>query len=127
MPYKNPDDQKAAARRHYEANKELMKARAKAHREKQRRELRNFVRAIKNRPCMDCGVSYPFYVMQFDHRDANSKSFSIGTCYSSGKSIRVVEEEISKCDVVCANCHAERTYQRASLRGQDLNHATSGL
>ena len=27
------------------------------------------------------------------------------------------EAEVAKCEVVCANCHAERTYQRIRERG----------
>lgn len=73
------------------------------------RKNRERVRIAKARPCADCGVQYPYYVMQFDH--LKDKKFNL-----SSKVHRIgrakVEAEIAKCDVVCANCHAERTYQR---------------
>lgn len=59
---------------------------------------------------MDCGIAYPYYIMQFDHRDRATK---LGTINFLGRfsTWQQIEEEIKKCDVVCANCHAERTYQ----------------
>src|SRR5207245_2408021 len=38
--------------------------------EGKRRQYRRrvaFIRAAKNVPCTDCGVKYPYYVMDFDH------------------------------------------------------------
>jgi hypothetical protein len=56
---------------------------------------------------MDCGSTYPYYVMDFDHRE--NKKFNIGpNSYST--SFADLKAEIDKCDVVCANCHRERTY-----------------
>lgn len=78
---------------------------------KKRRLLRNkkFITEAKSKPCSDCKIQYPPWVMQFDHRDQSRKKFELGDlgkCYSL-KTIRV---EIEKCDVVCANCHLHRTY-----------------
>ena len=67
------------------------------------------IRDAKDRPCADCGVQYPYYVMQFDHV-RGEKKFNLGGGWNN--SIEAIQEEIAKCDVVCANCHAERTYQR---------------
>lgn len=60
---------------------------------------------------MDCGIKYPKYVMDFDHRDPVTKRFSIGADIGSMSLTRIVEEA-AKCDVVCANCHRERTHGR---------------
>ena len=64
----------------------------------------------KARPCADCGILYPYYVMDFDHRDGATKSFSLHSVHRVTK--RAIMQEIAKCDVVCANCHRERTHQR---------------
>lgn len=61
-----------------------------------------------NKPCADCGMRYPYYVMQFDH--LRDKKFGINKIRSH--SWEKVLEEISKCDLVCANCHAIRTFNR---------------
>lgn len=60
---------------------------------------------------MDCGVQYPYWVMQFDHRPDEVKEFTIGASVDK-RSKAAVMAEIAKCDVVCANCHADRTHQR---------------
>lgn len=61
----------------------------------------------KDTPCADCDIKYPPYVMDFDH--LRDKLFNISA--SCGKrSIKQLKEEILKCEVVCANCHRERTH-----------------
>lgn len=114
MPYADPEDQRRAARAHYLANKEAYKTRAAAHNKKQNELIKKMIRAAKDTPCLDCKIKYPFYVMQFDHRDGSTKSLTLGAIGSRGAySLTRVAAEIAKCDVVCANCHAERTWQRA--------------
>ena len=64
-------------------------------------------------PCADCGVSYPSYVMDFDHRDARTKLDSISTAVRIlGWGPKKLMAEIAKCDLVCANCHRKRTHAR---------------
>jgi len=67
----------------------------------------------KDCPCKDCGERYPPYVLDFDHREGETKLFNIADlgahCWMS---VEDLETEIAKCDVVCANCHRERTHQR---------------
>lgn len=73
-------------------------------------ERQKIIYGYKNRPCQDCNIQYPPWIMQFDHRDPSKKQFTIGT----GKTLKLsrILEEIAKCDVVCANCHFDRTYRR---------------
>jgi hypothetical protein len=76
---------------------------------------REIMREAKSAPCADCGVRYPYYVMQFDHvPERGPKLFNVGhigpTC-----SREKLLAEIAKCDVVCSNCHAERTFQRGQF------------
>lgn len=76
-----------------------------------------YVRDYKHmRRCADCNVAYAWYVMQFDHiPELGPKLFNI-----SNPPARVLIEEIvaemRKCEVVCANCHATRTFNRANGR-----------
>ncbi len=67
----------------------------------------------KNRPCMDCGNVYPSYVMDFDHRPDEVKSFTIG--WGVGRNLDMLLLEIAKCDVVCSNCHRIRTFTRRGM------------
>jgi hypothetical protein len=108
--YIKVEDQRNAARRHYEKNRQTMINRAYAHKKAMIKRVQKIVRAKKDDPCTDCGVTYPYYVMQFDHVKG-IKKFNLGDT-SRWTSERVVLEELAKCEVVCANCHAERTHKR---------------
>jgi len=65
---------------------------------------------IKDKPCMDCGIKYPACVMEFDHVDDNKISNISNLMLKS--SWQVILEEIEKCELVCANCHRLRTFNR---------------
>lgn len=64
---------------------------------------------LKQEPCFDCGLKYPPYVMDFDHV-RGEKKFNVG--HIRYHSLEKLLEEISKCELVCSNCHRERTHQR---------------
>lgn len=109
MPYKNPMNQRRAARRHYEENKAEYIARAKRHTEKANRELEEYlIGYLMGHPCVDCGESDPV-VLDFDHAEGSQKEFSIGDAKKRGFSLKRVKEEVRKCDVRCANCHRRKT------------------
>lgn len=69
------------------------------------------IRQAKNKPCMDCNVRYPYFVMELDHV-RGEKQFNVSRAATGSTSIGKVQEEIAKCDVVCANCHRIRTWER---------------
>jgi hypothetical protein len=72
-------------------------------------------------PCEDCGQHYKACQMQFDHvRGEKYKNVSsvIGSC---GARWETIQAEIDKCELVCANCHALRTWawqQLANAKGE---------
>jgi len=111
MPTKNKAIQAAAARRHYESNKTVVKARAQAWKKEQSRKLRELVRELKNVPCTVCGVEYPGepYLMDFDHQRGD-KDMTISMAVNRGWSEKRLLNEIEKCEVVCVICHRRRTY-----------------
>lgn len=61
---------------------------------------------------MDCGIIYPPYVMDFDHKEGQKKLNSVARLVHNGWSKKRLLEEMVKCDLVCANCHRVRTYKR---------------
>ena len=74
-------------------------------------EMRLRLSALKSGPCMDCGGRFPPECMDFDHvrgekRDGVARMFD----YSPA----LLEAEIAKCELVCANCHRIRTKRRAN-------------
>ena len=83
----------------------------KKYERKRRNAQMDLIRTAKSRPCTDCGRTYPYYVMDFDHV-RGAKAFAIGHANGGGYSTTRVIEEMAKCDVVCSNCHRIRTHQR---------------
>lgn len=77
-----------------------------------RRELLAEVRRFKaETPCADCGGRFHPAAMQFDHRPGETKHNDVANLCKRGAR-QAVWREIKKCDVVCANCHAVRTFER---------------
>ncbi|OGM11668.1 hypothetical protein A2V80_02715 [Candidatus Woesebacteria bacterium RBG_16_39_8b] len=71
---------------------------------------RNIMIKIKSQPCKDCSNLYPYFVMDFDHRDRKSKVDSPARLRSY--SFKKFMDEIKKCDIVCSNCHRIRTFKK---------------
>jgi hypothetical protein len=116
MAYKNPEDQRAASKRHYEINKNHYLERNKRY----RKELSAYVSEIKQEtPCADCNKNYPSYVMDFDHLDGKDKLGIVSYFCTTGR-VGAMKKEISKCEVVCANCHRERTHARLQKVGETI-------
>lgn len=78
--------------------------------ERIKKEVVEKVRQYKEgKPCTDCGRTYHFSAMDFDHVKGDKK-YSIARMGSSRW--EVVLAEIEKCELVCANCHRVRTWKR---------------
>jgi len=108
MAYKNPENQRAASKRHYEQNKGYYLARNRRY----RKELSDYINKIKEeRPCADCKNNYPYYVMDFDHLEGTAKAGIVSYFCKTGR-IGAMKQEVLKCEVVCSNCHRMRTHAR---------------
>jgi L-lysine 2,3-aminomutase len=92
--------------------------------ERQRGRLirnREAVAKLKNNPCTDCKMTYPSYVMDFDHVNEGDKVMNVAKLISQDYPLRVILEEIDKCELVCSNCHRIRTHTRKTgLESYDL-------
>lgn len=74
---------------------------------------RDFINSLKSgKPCTDCGGSFPPHCMDYDHRDGSQNKIKDVAAMKTFSRDNVIRE-IEKCDLVCANCHRERTYQRS--------------
>lgn len=70
------------------------------------------VRALKeDRPCVDCNGRFHHSAMQWDHLPGTKKRGNVSEMYVNC-GMQTILDEIAKCELVCANCHAVRTYQR---------------
>lgn len=122
----------AATKRYYRKNRETILEKAKGkkaqliwyhgNREKCldsgrrcRQRKRDWFQQLKlARGCADCGYAIHHAALDFDHV-RRKKLFTIGTI-GAYRSRQALEAEVEKCDVVCANCHRIRTYERRSRK-----------
>lgn len=108
MAYKNKEDQKTYARKHYLANREAYNERARAWEAKRKHENKLRVwKYLHEHPCVDCGESDPV-VLEFDHV-RGIKEDNVGSLMRKTTSWPRILSEIQKCDVRCANCHRRKT------------------
>ncbi len=109
MPFKDKSKQQAYAREHYSQNKEKYLESNK----RRRQALKDFVKHLKEKtPCLDCGKNYPHYVMDFYH--LRDKEFLINKFVTNNNRSGLMSE-IQKCQIVCSNCHRERTQNRLKI------------
>lgn len=77
-----------------------------------------YLRALKTAPCADCGESYPYFIMEFDHVPTRGgKVDNLSRMAKLGLKSAKFQAELKKCDVVCANCHKVRTFIRNLTKG----------
>ena len=57
--------------------------------------------------CQKCGTCYPDCVFDFHHRNSQEKEDSLSSLFktSGGKMTEKLRLELTKCDLLCANCH----------------------
>lgn len=65
-------------------------------------------------PCTDCGEQ-DLRVLEFDHV-RGLKVMGVGLMAIRLKPLSVIDEEISKCEVRCVNCHLRRTEEVRTVR-----------
>ena len=88
-------------REHYLNNKEKYLKSASA----RRVVLRKWVRGLKGKiGCCECDETHSACLV-FHHKDPTKKERGISGIIRNGWSIKRAEEEMAKCDVMCANCH----------------------
>lgn len=98
MAYKDKEKQNEFFRKRYAANVE-------------------FVVALKlERGCADCGYAEHAAALEFDHVVPPLRG---SVASQMGKSRKVILEEIERCDVVCANHHQIREYERMKGKRTD--------
>jgi hypothetical protein len=101
------DCQNESNRGHYARNKSYYVEKA----QRRKDEIRKIINAAKNKPCADCKKEYPPWVMDFDHLPGVEKCFNVAQ-WAQHTGIKKLLVEIEKCEVVCANCHRQRTHDR---------------
>ena len=65
-------------------------------------------RLLSKNSCTDCGEANPL-VLEFDH--IKTKKHGVSKLLCEGYSWKRILEEISKCEIRCANCHNVKTHK----------------
>lgn len=103
--------QAISSRKHYLSNKDKIIKRSADRRNKSNISTKNrlFVLECLSAGCVDCGEK-DILTLDFDH--IKDKCSEISTLISRCVSFKKLKDEISKCEVRCANCHRRKTYQQ---------------
>lgn len=82
-----------------------------------RGKIRSMINGIKeDAGCRDCGEKHPA-CLQFHHKDPTTKLFRINIAVAQKKPLRLIMEEIQKCEILCANCHAKLHWNERNEAG----------
>lgn len=93
----------------YRANREEHLRHVRANNKRYKLTGQRWIRQyLENHPCVDCGETDPV-VLEFDHvRGAKIANVS-AMVLKNRNSLTMVQNEVEKCDVRCANCHRRKT------------------
>jgi DNA-binding transcriptional regulator GbsR (MarR family) len=108
MPYNDPNKNKLSKKKYFEEHKDEYRARCQARRENARKHVAD----IKSKSsCQNCGENHPA-CLDFHHNDSKQKEHNISRLISHAASIKKIDAEIAKCQILCANCHRKVHYQK---------------
>lgn len=104
---------RAAVRRYRQTDKGKMAMKTVMPRKRRSRVATNreYIESLKQGSCEDCGQTFMTCAMDFDHV-RGEKRYNIGYLVGAGASMKILDVEIMKCDLVCACCHRIRTWKR---------------
>jgi hypothetical protein len=102
MPYADKQMQRTAQNESNKRRRSKINETRRAHQAR----IKAYIAAQKNKPCADCGESFPAKVMDFHH--VGEKLFELSKAANWQRKISDIDAEIAKCVLLCANCHRLR-------------------
>ena len=95
-------------RSYYVAHRTTMRRQIVAAKARRRAVLQQFVLDhLRSHPCVDCG-EMDLLVLDFDHV-RGVKTTGIAELIARERPLSVLQAEVAKCEVRCANCHRRKT------------------
>lgn len=78
-----------------------------------KKEIKEWLNNLKSElTCNRCPENH-ISTLQFHHKDPGKKEISIANVVRNGWRKERILEEIRKCEVLCANCHAKEHYDKS--------------
>lgn len=105
MPYKDKKKQREWNRKYYRNNKERRKESFREAGEKRLKKLKEWYNEYKETlKCSFCSEDNSV-CLDFHHKDPSKKDLNVSLALNRRYSKKRILKEISKCIVVCSNCH----------------------
>lgn len=79
----------------------------KASNDKRRRRNVEYISEQKQFGCVNCGYDKCISALHFHHTNGDNKDNTVAKLVQDCCSIKTIADEVSKCILLCANCHAE--------------------
>jgi hypothetical protein len=105
MPYRDADKQKQAQHDWYLKNKEITHQRGNNSRKERQKWFAEYKQTLI---CSKCGMSGKGQpkLLSFHHTNPEIKDGAVSKMVCDGRPKEIILDEISKCVILCANCHA---------------------
>lgn len=91
-------------RDHYLNNKEMYALKRDKWKKNFKAEAHTYLREAAKDGCKVCGEK-DYVCLQFHHINPDTKISSVARMISNSRSLVTIKEEVTKCDILCANCH----------------------
>jgi len=89
-----------------------------------RQRNRDYVNNIKieSQGCTQCGWFdiNNLQVLHFDHINEKEKEHNISRLVNTGRNCELIQKEIDKCQILCANCHRKKTNNQFNYKILDV-------
>lgn len=110
MPHKDIEKRRVYRRKWYAKNKKS----ERAHIKRRKLEIRKWFWDYKSGlRCSRCGENH-VSTIDFHHR-VGKKENAVSKMVAEGYSIVRIEQEIKKCDILCANCHRKVHFRKGKV------------
>ena len=93
---------------HYIKNKQNYSLKARNWDKEYKKKVYSLLIEMSKDGCIECGEKH-FACLQYNHIEPETKTDSISNMIRNTKGIDLILEEIKKCEILCANCHAKKT------------------
>lgn len=109
MTFKNKETKKKYHREYYHKN--IDKDKKVELQRKRRTKISNEIKQIKlDKWCIICWYNKCSTSLHFDHIDRNNKELEVSEMIRRWYWMDRIIKEINKCQILCANCHWEKTH-----------------